>query len=153
MAARLKPCPTRSRLPLQQIGKCPRLSFMPWGANAFSAQRTESFRHILLHGAPGSRRFLTLTWVSRYRRGSQVTAQKSGGNLGHRAIQASYWNVPSVPNLRLRIKSQIQRLPRPCPCVLCRDKAGNLTWHPQLMEIKIPALSQKTRQERGTLED
>jgi hypothetical protein len=28
-----------------------------------------------------------------------------------------------------------------------------LTWHPQLMEIKIPALSQKTRQERGTLED
>src|ERR1019366_229415 len=37
-----------------------------------------------------------------------------------------------------RIKSQIQRLPRPCPCVLCRDRAGNLTWHPQLMEIKIP---------------
>ena len=52
-----------------------------------------------------------------------------------------------------QIKSQIQRLPRPCPCVLCRDRAGNLTWHPQLMEIKIPALSQKTRQERGTLED
>src|ERR1035438_6916495 len=37
-----------------------------------------------------------------------------------------------------RIKSQIQRLPRPCPYVLCRDRAGDLTWHPQLMEIKIP---------------
>jgi len=36
------------------------------------------------HGAPGSRRFLTLAWVSKYRRGSQVTAQKPGGNLGHR---------------------------------------------------------------------
>jgi len=35
MAARLKPCPTRSRLPLQQIGKCPRLSFMPWGLTRF----------------------------------------------------------------------------------------------------------------------
>jgi hypothetical protein len=35
-------------------------------------------------GALGSRRFLTLTWVSTYRRGSQVTAQKPGGNLGHR---------------------------------------------------------------------
>ena len=31
--------------------------------------------------------------------------------------------------------------------------AGNLTWRPQFMEIKIPALSQKPRQERGTLED
>ena len=113
------------------------------GTHAFSPQRAESFRHFLPHGAPGSRRFLTLTWVSRYRRGSQVTAQKSGGNLGHRAIQTSYWNVPSVPNLRLRIKSQIQRLPLPCPCVLCKDRAGNLTWHPQLMEIKIPALSQR----------
>jgi hypothetical protein len=30
---------------------------------------------------------------------------------------------------------------------------GNLTWYHQLIEIKIPALSQKTRQERGTLED
>src|SRR5208282_455369 len=37
-----------------------------------------------------------------------------------------------------QIKSQIQRLPRPCPCVLCRDRARNLTWHPQLTEIKIP---------------
>jgi hypothetical protein len=28
-----------------------------------------------------------------------------------------------------------------------------LTWHPQLVAIKISAVSQKTRQERGTLED
>jgi len=49
-----------------------------------------------------------------------------------------------------RLRCQIERLPRPCPCVLCRDRAGNLTWlHPHLMEIKIPALSQKTRQGPG----
>lgn len=41
-------------------------------------------QHPLSFGALGSRRFLTLTWVNTYRRDSQVTAQKKGGNLGHR---------------------------------------------------------------------
>ena len=44
-----------------------------------------------LLGGPGSRRFLTLIWVSRCRRGSQVTAQQSGGNLGHRALGVDGW--------------------------------------------------------------
>ena len=40
----------------------------------------------------------------------------------------------------VNVKSETApRLPRPCPCVLCRDRAGNLTWHPELTEIKIPA--------------
>src|SRR5258708_18754867 len=68
--------------------------------------------------------------------------------------RGSYQGMPSgvVPD-PFRLTWQIERLPRPCPCVLCRDRARKLTWlHPHLMEIKIPALSQKTRQERGTLE-
>jgi len=50
-------------------------------------------------------------------------------------------------------ESEIRRLRRSRPCILCSDRAGSLTWHPQVIEIKIPALSQKARQERGTLED
>src|ERR1019366_8417515 len=38
-----------------------------------------------------------------------------------------------------QIKTQNQRLPPPCSRVLFRGKGGNLTCHPQLKEIKIPA--------------
>jgi hypothetical protein len=40
-------------------------------------------------GAPGSLQFSTLIWGSTHRRGSQVTAQKTGGNLGTRAVFVS----------------------------------------------------------------
>ena|SRR5208282_2608507 len=92
------------------------------GTHAFSPQRAESFRHILLLPSPHSTPSLRSVAQGRLR---LLTTDERG--LAH----------------PFRIKSQIQRLPRPCPCVLCRDRAGNLTWHPQLMEIKIPALSQR----------
>jgi len=47
------------------------------------------------------------------------------------------------------------RLPRPCPCVLLQGQGGEFDLggiRGCFREIKIPALSQKTRQGRGTLE-
>ena len=79
--------------------------------------------------------------------------EHAGGEAGEEGARiVTDGHGRSAGSITFRLELQ-QRVPRPCHCVLCRDRAGNLTLHPRFREIKIPALSQKTRQERGTLED
>jgi len=62
------------------------------------------------------------------------------------------WSAAAMSAKSPALSLQVVRgVPRPCPCALCRDRAGiSASALSCPREIKFPALSQKTRQGRGT---